>query len=82
MGGVVAGEEGVPGDGGEVVGAPGGLFGGFDEDGVAAEEGGDDGGDEVVELVGGGPVSELGKGGGTKGKWGLEREGYGIAVRC
>lgn len=57
MGGVVAGEEGVPGDGGEVVGAPGGLFGGFDEDGVAAEEGGDDGGDEVVELVGGRLVS-------------------------
>lgn len=51
---MVAGEEGVPGDGGEVVGAPGGLFGGFDEDGVAAEEGGDDGGDEVVELVRGG----------------------------
>lgn len=76
---MVAGLEGEAGDGAEVVGAPGGLFGGFDEDGVPAEEGGDDGGDEVVELVVG--VSGLGEGGGKGSGEGRLRDSCEVLAR-
>lgn len=50
VGGVAAYFEGFGCDGGKVVGGPGGGFGTFDDDGIAGEDGGDDGADEVVEL--------------------------------
>lgn len=50
VGTVAAGGEGGVQDRGEVEGGPGGGFGGFEDYGVAGEEGGDGGGEEVVEL--------------------------------
>jgi len=47
---VVAGFERAVHDGDEVLARPGRGFGAFDDDGVAAEEGGDDGAEQVVEL--------------------------------
>jgi len=51
VGGVAAGGEGCAGDGGGIGEGPGGLFGGFDEDGGACEEGGYYGGQDVVDLI-------------------------------
>jgi hypothetical protein len=50
VGRVTAGFERAGCDGGEVRGGPGGGFGALDYDGVAGEDGRDDGADEVVEL--------------------------------
>jgi hypothetical protein len=47
---VAASLEGARCNGGEVGGGPGGGFGTFDYDGVAGEDGGYYGADEVVEL--------------------------------
>ena len=49
--GVAAGGEGLAGYGGEVGGRPGGTFGGLDDDGVACEEAGYHGTEEVVEGI-------------------------------
>jgi len=49
-GGVVAGFERAVHDRDKVSARPGRGFGAFDDDGVAAEEGGDDGAEQVVEL--------------------------------
>ena len=50
VGRVTAGSEGAPSDGGKVGERPGGLFRGFDKNGGACEEGGDNGVYKVVEL--------------------------------
>lgn len=50
VGGVATGYERRGCDGGEVEGGPGGGLGAFNYYSVAGEDGGYDGGDEVVEL--------------------------------
>jgi hypothetical protein len=47
---VTAGFEGTGSDGGKVRRGPSGGFGALDDDGIAGEDGGYDGTDEVVEL--------------------------------
>jgi len=51
MWGVAAGCEGAARNLNEVLGGPGGLLGRFEDDGVAGEEGGYDGTEEVMEGV-------------------------------